>query len=123
VRILDPQFISGVRGEGGANRQLILPSTEPGYQGSIINLYGPRQTFVDMAISKNIAITERVRFKLQANFLNAFNHPVFGNPSGNVVSSGFGIVGGTLGPNTVGTQTVAGGTSARQIQIRAQVQF
>jgi hypothetical protein len=123
VRILDPQFIDGVRGQGGANDQFILPSTEPGYQGSIINLYGPRQTFVDLAVSKNVQITERVRFKLQANLLNAFNHPVFGNPAGNVQNSGFGVVTGTVGPNTVGTQTVSGGTSARQIQIRAQIEF
>ncbi len=126
VRILDPKFLSGARGEGGANRQFILPSTEPGRQGSIVYLYGPRQTFVDMAISKNIAITESVRFKLQANLLNAFNHPVFGNSAGgtmSVVGSGFGTVTGTIGPNTVGSQTVAGGTTARQIQIRAQIQF
>jgi hypothetical protein len=126
VRIIDPRFLNGPRGEGGANNQFILPSTEPGVQGAIVNLYGPRQTFVDMAISKNLAITERVRFKVQANFLNAFNHPVFGNTGGStmsVVSSGFGVVTNTLGSNTVGTQTVAGGTSARQIQIRAQIQF
>jgi hypothetical protein len=126
VRILDPKYINGVRGEGGANSQFILPSTAPGVQGAIVNLYGPHQTFVDMAVSKNIAITERVRFKMQANFLNAFNHPVFGNSAGgtmNVVGSGFGVVTGTIGPNTVGTQTVAGGTSARQVQVRAQIQF
>jgi hypothetical protein len=41
----------------------------------------------------------------------------------NVVGSGFGIVTGAIGPNTVGSQQVAGGTSARQIQIRAQIQF
>ena len=126
VQILDPKYLSGVRGEGGANSQFIQPSIAPGTHGAIINLYGPRQTFVDMAVSKNLAITERVRFKLQANFLNAFNHPVFGNAAGgtmSVVGSGFGIVTGTIGPNTVGTQTVAGGTSARQVQVRAQIQF
>ena len=126
VQILDPKYLNGVRGEGGANSQYILPSTAPGVQGAIVNLYGPRQTFVDMAVSKNTPITERVKFKLQANFLNAFNHPVFGNAAGgtmNVVGSGFGVVTGTIGPNTVGTQTVAGGTSARQIQVRGQIQF
>jgi hypothetical protein len=124
VQILDPKYLSGPRGEGGANSQFILPSTEPGVQGAIVNLYGPRQTFVDMAVSKNVPISERVRFKVQANLLNAFNHPVFG-PGGtmNVIGSGFGTATGAIGPNTVGTQTVAGGTSARQIQIRAQIQF
>jgi hypothetical protein len=123
VQILDPKYLNGARGEGGANSQYILPSTTPGYQGAIVNLYGPHQTFIDMAISKNLAITERVRFKMQANFLNAFNHPVFGTPSSNVVASGFGIVTGTIVANTVGTQTVSGGTTARQVQIRAQIQF
>jgi len=126
LQILDPMYLSGVRGEGGSNKQYILPSIEPGAQGAIVNLYGPRQTFVDMAVSKNVAITERVRLKIQANFINAFNHPVFGNTPGgtmSVVGSGFGVVTGTVGPNTVGTQTVSGGTSARQIQIRGQIQF
>ena len=126
VQILDPKFLNGVRGQGGANSQFIRPSTAPGVQGAIVNLYGPLQTFADMAISKNLAITERIKFKFQANFLNVFNHPVFGNTGGstmNVVGSGFGVVNGTIGTNTVGTQTVSGGTSARQIQIRGQIQF
>jgi len=126
VQILDPKYLNGVRGEGGANSQYILPSTEPGVQGAIVNLYGPLQTFVDMAVSKNLAITERIRLKFQANFLNVLNHPVFGNAAGgamNVIGSGFGTVTGTIGPNTVGTQTVSGGTSARQVQVRVQVQF
>ena len=126
VQILDPKYINGARGQGGANSQYILPSTAPGVQGAIVNLHGPHETFVDMAVSKNLPITERVRLKFQAEFLNAFNHPVFGVFGGstmNVVNSGFGIVTGTIGPNTVGTQTVAGGTSARQIQVRANLQF
>ena len=41
----------------------------------------------------------------------------------NVVSSGFGVVTGTIGPNSVGSQVVAGGTAARQIQVRANIQF
>jgi hypothetical protein len=126
VQLLNPKYLSGIRGQGGANSQYILPSTAPGVQGAIVNLYGPHETFIDMALSKNTHITERFRLKLQAEFLNAFNHPVFGIGGGNtmnVVSSGFGIVTGTIGPNTVGTQTVAGGTSARQIQVRANLQF
>jgi hypothetical protein len=80
-----------------------------------------------MAVSKNIPITEGMRVKFQAEFLNAFNHPVFGNPGtnglANILSSGFGITTGTVGPNTVGTQTVSGGTQARQIQLRLNLQF
>jgi len=126
VQILDPKYLSGVRGQGGANSQFIRPSTEPGTHGAIVNLYGPRQTFVDMSLSKSLSITERIKFKFQANLLNALNHPVFGNAGGstmNVVGSGFGTVTGTIGANTVGTQTVSGGTAARQIQVRAQIQF
>lgn len=126
VQVLNPKYLSGPRGQGGANPQYILPSTTPGGQGAIVVLHGPAETFVDMALSKNLPITERVKIKFQAEFLNAFNHPVFGVLGGstmNVVGSGFGILTGTIGPNTVGSQTVAGGTSARQIEFRANIQF
>jgi hypothetical protein len=126
VQILDPKFLNGARGQGGANSQYILPSTAPGVQGAIVNLHGPNERYVDMAVSKNLPVTERLKVKLQAEFLNAFNHPVFGVLGGstmNVVSSGFGVVTGTIGPNSVGSQVVAGGTAARQIQVRANIQF
>ena len=126
VQILDPKFLNGARGQGGANSQYILPSTAPGVQGAIVNLHGPNEKYVDMAVSKNLPVTERLKVKLQAEFLNAFNHPVFGVLGGstmNVVSSGFGVVTGTIGPNSVGSQVVAGGTTARQIQVRANIQF
>ena len=126
VQLFNPKFLSGARGQGGANPQYILPSTAAGVQGAIVNLYGPREIFMDMALSKNVHLTERVGLKLQAEFLNAFNHPVFGVSGGstmNVLNSGFGVITGTIGPNTVGTQTIAGGTSARQIQVRANITF
>jgi hypothetical protein len=74
-------------------------------------VYGPHQTYNDMSLSKQVPITERVRFLLQAEFLNAFNHPVFSWAAGsnNVQSTTFG--------------TAYNSNSPRNIEIRANVQF
>jgi hypothetical protein len=124
VNLIDPKYISGLR--GAANSAFIQPATTAGQFGQQVVLYGPRQTYADMAISKEVPITERVRFKFQAEFLNAFNHPVFGYSAGQtigVLGSTFGSVTGTVGANTVGTQTVSGATAARQIEFRAHIEF
>jgi len=44
-----------------------------------------------MSLNKSIPITERSRITFQAQFLNAFNHPIFrGTLGGGVRSSGWG---------------------------------
>jgi hypothetical protein len=42
-----------------------------------------------------------MRFKLQASFLNAWNHPTFGNSTGSILSSGFGHGGPSNGARTI----------------------
>jgi hypothetical protein len=74
VNAINPSYITpGV----GANASYLKPNTTAGTFGQIFYMYGPHQTFNDMSLTKRIAITERIRFVLQAEFLNAFNHPVF----------------------------------------------
>jgi hypothetical protein len=94
-------------------------------------LYGPHNTYDDIAISKNFPITERVHFTFQTELLNVFNHPTFGPGaangctywcfaggfSPNVLSGAFGIGAGALNPN--GTPT--GG--ARLIELRGNIEF
>ena len=43
---------------------------------------GPWQQYFDGSVQKTFAIRERVRVQLRTDFLNAFNHPVFGLPTG-----------------------------------------
>jgi len=86
-----------------------------------------------MAITKNFVITERMHFNLQAEMLNAFNHPVFspgfangstytsfgGGFSPLVRSTAFGLVRGAFNPNTANTTTAG----ARLIELRANLEF
>lgn len=63
VSLMNPKYLASATG-GGANPQFIPPNTTPGTIGQRVWLYGPHMSFDDLAITKNFAITERVRFKL-----------------------------------------------------------
>jgi hypothetical protein len=64
-----------------------------------------------MSLSKGFPITERIRFLLQGEFLNAFNHPTFAwsGGSNNLQSTTFGTAYNSNGP--------------RSIEIRANIEF
>jgi hypothetical protein len=130
VSFINPKYLASPTG-GGANPAFINQNTTPGTVGQRVWLYGPHNTYDDIAISKNFPITERVRFTFQAEMLNAFNHPTFGPGaangctywcfvggfSPNVLSGGFGIGAGALNPNQMPT----GG--ARLIELRGNIEF
>jgi Carboxypeptidase regulatory-like domain len=110
VNALNPTYITpGV----GANTSYLRPNTTAGTFGQIFYMYGPHQTYNDMSLSKRIAITERVRFVLQGEFLNAFNHPVFafntGAGANNLQSPNFG--------------TAYNSNNPRNIELRANIEF
>ncbi|HWR36807.1 MAG TPA: TonB-dependent receptor [Clostridia bacterium] len=107
VRYLDPTWTAEMFAKGA-----ITSNTTPGEIGQIIYLHGPRQTFTDIGISKSAAITERVKFKFQAELLNAFNHPVFAY-SGRSVGSTSGF----------GSAVLQSGTRPRNIEFRANIEF
>lgn len=113
------QWVSGCA-ISGANTQFINSNTTPGTYNQGLILYGPHGFFQDVAVTKNVPITERLRFNLQGVFLNAWNHPVFGqgvNPiSGNPRSGGL----ATTGSQTISPVTNIG---ARQIELRANFIF
>ena len=68
-----------------ANNLRYFPTRLPGLRGQPLNLW-------DISVIKNIAITERVKFQLRGEFLNAFNHAQFSDPETNPTSSNFGKV-------------------------------
>ena len=103
----DPSLVGA---DGRANSQyLALPST-PGKFGQFIYIYGPNYISADMSVNKEVQITERLRFTLQAEALNFLNHPVFGFGSLSINSTSF----GQLSSSRVG---------ARNIQIRAYLRW
>jgi hypothetical protein len=53
----------------------IQPNTNPGTIGQMLFLHGPGFSNTDISLNKVFPIHERLSFKVQAAFLNAFNHP------------------------------------------------
>jgi hypothetical protein len=105
-------------GPGGA----IQPSSTPGQLGQTIFLKGPRLFNTDISIIKNIPITERFKFNISAEMLNAFNHPNFNftdsysggtnNPAQYLLVNSSPYAPGTVGQN-----------GNRQIQFRMKLDF
>jgi hypothetical protein len=58
---------------------------------------GPSQRNFDLALIKDIRITERVRTEFRGEAFNAFNMVNFANPSGSITSSNFGKITATTG--------------------------
>jgi hypothetical protein len=126
VAFINPKYLLPT---GGANPAYISPNTTPGTIGQRVWLHGPHATYDDISITKHFPITETLRFSLQAELLNAFNHPTFGpvptNGGANfgfnaVQSTGFGINSGTLnGSSSLGSTA----NSSRLIELRANFEF
>jgi hypothetical protein len=105
--VFDPtKFVAA---NGQANPAYFTPNGTPGTLQPAIWLYGPHAISDDMAVTKNIPIRENIRFSLQAEFLNAFNHPNWGNPNAGVQGSNFFTTGVINSP--------------RAIELRANVEF
>lgn len=92
------------------NNAFAYSNESPGTLLTPIYLQGPHFWDDDLAITKVVPIRENLRFSLQGELLNAFNHPNFGLPNGSVGSGSFGR---TNGP----------GGGARQIELRANLEF
>jgi hypothetical protein len=95
-----------VGADGRANSQYLALPTTP---GQFIYICGPNRISTDMSVNKDLRITERVRFTLQAKALNFLNHPVFGFGSHAINSTSFGQLSSRVGP--------------RNIQIRAYLRW
>jgi len=102
-------------------------NTTPGTFGINPWLYGPHVWNDDLSLSKAVPIREKLRFTLQAEFLNVFNHPNFTTPgqapfyfgSTNIQSGGFGQAGLLNFTNTATNNN----NSARVIELRANISF
>lgn len=84
--------------------------TTSGQWGYRPYIYGPGWSAIDISVNKRVQIRESIRFVLQAEFLNAFNHPTFG-------LGGLGVQDLTFG------QSTSGPTGPRIIEFRANIEF
>jgi hypothetical protein len=83
---MDPTYAKSLITDGK-----IVSNETPGTWGTNLWLHAPHRTNDDIAINKSIAFTERIRFKLQAELINAFNHPLFQYSNTDISSTtGFG---------------------------------
>lgn len=76
------KVVTGVATDGNSARNL---------------LYGPGYKTVDLAISRDFSLTERVKLRFRAEATNAFNHPNLGQPGASVPAAGstsasFGVI-------------------------------
>jgi hypothetical protein len=105
----DPSLYSGGANGGTANSVLLAPNTTPGTIEDVIWLHGPHAFTQNMALSKALPIKEGIQASIQGEFINVWNHPTWGTPSGAIQSTSF------------GTSSIV--TGARQIELRANVTF
>ena len=104
ANVLDPSLKAGIK-----------PNTTPGVMAGNPWIYSPHQFYQDLAITKSIPIRERLRFTWQTEFLNVWNHPVWGTPNLNINSSSFGHAGVIRNSGF--------GVTERQIEFRANIEF
>ena len=100
--IINPKYISS---------KYLNPNTTPGTLGMRPWLWGPHAFNTDLSLSKVVDLRAGMKFSLQGEFLNAFNHPTFGVPSDSSVADVTGAF---------GRQSPSG---SRVIEIRANFEF
>ncbi len=89
----------------------VCQNTTPGTLGLLPWLSGPGNWNDDLSLSKVVPISERIKFSLQAEFLNVFNHPNWGTPNSYIQSSTFGQAG------------LSNLNGSRLIELRANITF
>lgn len=88
------------------------------------SVYGPHFFDVDLALMKDVAITERVTFSFGAQAYNVFNHPNFDQPVNDISNPNFGLSTNVVGPPTsILGSFVGAGASPRFLEIKGLVRF
>ena len=70
--------------------------------GSIV---GPGTVNLSTGLSKNFAITERLKLRAEGTFTNVLNHTNLGDPNVNISSPNFGLISNTIGSDGGGART------------------
>jgi len=72
---------------------------------------------VDLALAKDISLTERMKVRFRADAFNIFNRAQYGAPNANLSASNFGVITSTIGSYATGRGT------PREFQLSARVSF
>jgi hypothetical protein len=122
VNTINPKYLTTT---GTANPAYLQPNTTPGTFGNLIYLHGPHGFYNDIAVTKSFLVREKYNFRLQSEFINVFNHPVFGNTPFNSSAAAITPTTSNVQNNTfsrVGL-TNANGSFGRVIELRANFEF
>ncbi len=114
VVMLDSKYLASST-NGGPNTSYINPNTSAGVLQPPLFLHGTHGFYHDLSVSKNFPVWERVKLQFQGEFLNLWNHPVFGN--------GNGFMNASAQSNTFGLATGGPNNGPRHIQLRANIEF
>jgi hypothetical protein len=88
------------------------------------SIYGPHFFDADMALMKDVAITDKVTFSFGAQAYNLFNHPNFDQPVNDISNPQFGSSINAVGPPTSLLGSFVGaGSSPRFLEIKGIVRF
>jgi hypothetical protein len=88
------------------------------------SLVGPGAWSVNLGAHKSFSLTERLRLKVEANFMNLFNHPNKANPNADLsTGASFGQITGTTSGNQLLNPTVTSNDGERHIWVGARIQF
>jgi hypothetical protein len=82
--------------DGRASTTKFLTPSTPGVFGQAIYIYGKNYFGLDAAINKQIKLTEKLKFDLQAGSANVLNHPEWGIANLNIQSTTFGQTGSPM---------------------------
>ena len=73
-------------------------------------MYGPGMQTLDLALARDFAVSERMKFQFRGEFFNALNHTNLGTPDRFVNTPQFGTI----------TEAT---TPGRQVQLSARLSF
>jgi hypothetical protein len=120
VVMLDSKYLASPT-TGGVNPTYLTPNTTAGVLGQAIFLHGPHGFYHDISLSKTFPVREKLKMQLQGEFLNVWNHPVFGNA--NEWNNGEGFMNPSTQSSAFGLNTSGPNNLPRHIQIRANIEF
>jgi hypothetical protein len=88
------------------------PFTVQHLSSAVASVRGPGIGMWHVDLAKDIPVTERVKFRLEAQAFNFLNTPFFGNPNTTVTSASFGQITGLYS-----------GSASRNVQLAARISF
>ncbi len=116
ANMIDPKYLNA---SGGANNTYISPNTTPGTIGNVIFIHQPNAFSQDISVTKSVPLRRELSLKLQGEFLNAWNHPIFGNVPN--ITSPYASFDQGVQDNTFAQGSVT--NSPRRIELRANFEF